>query len=122
MDTTLESGFSADPESLKFPYINQITNTTNQNIELRFEATRKIWKDLNEVILNLDLAGLPKLKAVNQIEKILEFKKKPKIEISPSWWQWMPLLPARISVGYQEFQTPNTCHRSRRKKDWHCNF
>ncbi len=102
MDLTLEEGFSANPKSIQFPSINQITNKMDKKIELRLEVEREIRKDLLSAILNLDLAGESKSKAVSQIEKIVNTKNATKVEIIPAWWPWMPLLPSRISAGYQE--------------------
>ncbi len=102
MDLNLEEGFSADPKSIQFPYINQISNKTDKKVELRLETEREIHKDLLSAILTLDLAGVSKSNAVSQIEKIMETKNATKVEIIPSWWPWMPLLPSRISIGYQE--------------------
>jgi hypothetical protein len=102
MDQTLEAGYSADPDSIQFSQINQIINKTDKSIELHFEVERETQKDLINAILNLDLAGLTKSEAVSQIEKKVGIENTPRVETVPSWWLWMPLLPARISIGYQE--------------------
>ncbi len=101
MDQTIATGFFADPESLKFTFINQISDTADQTIALRFEATREIQKEINPT-LPQEIAGLSKQKAIHRLEEALKLKKAPTIHIFPSWWPWLPLLPIRISLGYQE--------------------
>ena len=36
--------------------------------------------------------------AQTELEKNLPLQNSPQIEMSPSWWQWLPMLPFRIEV------------------------
>jgi hypothetical protein len=61
-------------------------------------AEREITQSFDAVYITQLVQGLGISKAQSNLERNLPSSSAPKIQLSPSWWRWMPMLPFRIEV------------------------
>jgi len=63
---------------------------------LQVERTSVHQIDLNQA--NALARGLPPKIAARTLKAKLPLSNTPVIDLNPSWWPWLPLIPFRISV------------------------
>jgi hypothetical protein len=44
-------------------------------------------------------AGRRPAEAIRQLKKSLALAESPVVQLKPSWWPWLPLIPFRITVS-----------------------
>jgi len=71
-------------------------DTENQVIHGRIDITQAIRVKVDQTKIIGDILGKPKKNALKIIESDLEMDQPPTITFSPSFWNWMPLIPAQI--------------------------
>jgi len=95
----LPSGyFSVPGDSIQFDILNKPTTNTNGKTILSLQANQNIKRNLSDFYIS----GLLQGKTLQDSYKILEEEYgseiKPVVEITPSWWPWLPIVTLRIAV------------------------
>jgi hypothetical protein len=97
LDSTLESGMRAIPGTLTIVE-SQGAAIEKEIARWKVNATRKVTRVYPEnQVLNI-ATGRSVAEAQNTLRNELGFTEMPQIEVFPSWWPWLPLLPFRIEV------------------------
>jgi hypothetical protein len=61
-------------------------------------AERRIIQQINTAQVAQMLQGIGTRDVESQLEDSLPLASDPEVNLSPSWWPWMPIVPFRISV------------------------
>jgi hypothetical protein len=101
LNASQPSGFSAEPDTLRFNVSG--TPTFNQSGASHFDlqVQRTLLREIDPRQVNALARGLSPQAATQVLMSKLPLEKSPEIDLSPSWWPWMPLIPFRISVSSQ---------------------
>ncbi|MBI2331411.1 MAG: baseplate J/gp47 family protein [Chloroflexi bacterium] len=94
---SIPQGFSPSGEmtfSALEPPITDATGITR----FPLQASQATLRDVDKMqILNL-IRGRNARSAAAAVKEALSLQNEPQIIVTPSWWQWMPLIPFNISV------------------------
>lgn len=98
LNASLPSGFTAttDPVTLK-PVTNPILNQDG-SAKWTMRAERRIVQQINTAQVTQMVQGIGAWNIESLLKENLPLAEDPMIELTPSWWPWMPLVPFRISV------------------------
>jgi hypothetical protein len=98
MNASLPSGFTPVSGAVTVkPLMNPIPGEDG-TLHWSVRAEREITQSFDAVYVTELVQGLGIRKAQSNLERNLPSSSAPKIQLSPSWWRWMPLLPFRIEV------------------------
>jgi hypothetical protein len=61
-------------------------------------AERRIVQQIDKAQVTQLIQGIRSARVKAVLEKRLPLEKAPQINLSPSWWPWVPIVPFRISV------------------------
>ncbi len=81
-----------------------VTNPTlneDGSAKWTMRAERKIIQQIDSVQVTQMVQGFGAWNVESQLKKNLPLASAPKIQLSPRWWPWMPIVPFRISVVTQ---------------------
>ena len=104
-DATLMASVPPDfvpaPNSLK--YVVQSTPVIGEDKSILFElkAAQTLLRRTDETQVLEYVGGRTKENAIANLQAGLLLRQPPKVELSPAWWPWMPLIPFRIQVIIQ---------------------
>lgn len=101
LDASLPAGQLAMPSSLSITPQSRMTQSVEGRIEWTVNAHRKTISDLPREILLKAVLGKRPDAAVRNLVEILKLENPPQIELTPSWWFWMPSLGFRIQFEVQ---------------------
>ena len=100
LDASLPSGFRAaaagDAISVK-PETNPFL-AEDGSLHWTMQARRSIVQSFDSAQVTQLVQGYGVKKAQSNLDESLPSATSPKIQLSPSWWQWVPVLPFRIEV------------------------
>jgi len=74
------------------------SSSDNGSTRWTVRAERKIVQQINAAAVSQMIQGVGSRKAQTQLEKNFPLAGSPEIDLSPSWWPWVPIVPFRISV------------------------
>ncbi len=100
LNASLPSGFRAASVSNAVtvkPVSNPVLNEDG-TAKWKMRAERKIVQQLNPAQVTQMVQGFGVWNVESQLKKNLPLASAPKIQLFPSWWPWMPIVPFRISV------------------------
>jgi hypothetical protein len=98
MNASLPSGFipasgAVTVKALTNPFLDE-----NGILHWNIHAEREIVQSFDAVYVTQLVQGLGIRKAQRNLDENLPSDSVPKVQLSPSWWRWVPLLPFRIEV------------------------
>jgi len=98
MNASEPDGFNPVPNTLSYSLVGTPTldGTGASRFNLLIERTTIHQIDLNQV--NAMARGIPLKTAPGVLEAKLPLAALPEIDMIPSWWPWLPLIPFRITV------------------------
>jgi hypothetical protein len=101
LSASMETGFAAAPESLKFKLMDDpITDETGRtSFSLKVEQRIQRVVDARQVLALTQGRRLETAQA--RLKNAFPFAPSQKITVSPAWWPWLPLAPFRIQVVIQ---------------------
>ena len=101
LSASLVDGFSAAPESPTFRVIGSPVTDADGRTGFQLQVERRIRRTV-DVRRVLSLAqGRRVDSALARLNEAFVFSSPPQIEMTPSWWPWLPLAPFRIDVVIQ---------------------
>jgi len=96
----LPDGYVFSPgSSINFELLNKPTTNPNGTTTLTLQASQNINRAVNGLYIPQLVQGLSVQDSYKILEEKLGSEIKPVIEISPSWWPWLPIATLRIAVG-----------------------
>jgi hypothetical protein len=98
LNASLPSGFAAASEALTVQPATVPTLAEDGSIRWRVRAERNIVRQINNGQVMQMIQGIRSSRAQSLLEKNLPLQAAPEINLSPSWWPWVPIVPFRISV------------------------
>jgi hypothetical protein len=92
-------GWTAVPDSLRIdPLPVSPTPSPRDPITLEVSVQETIYVEVDRRALASRLAGSAPAMAAQAVRQEAELAQDPSIQLSPSWWPWMPFLPVQIQV------------------------
>jgi baseplate J-like protein len=100
LNASLPSGFQAPagPEALTVRSATNPTAKADGSIHWTIRAERRIIRQINNAQVTQLIQGIRSQRVQSVLEKNLPLDTAPQVELSPSWWPWVPIVPFRISV------------------------
>ena len=74
-------------------------NTDSSGVtHFQLEASQTALRSVDAMqVFNL-IRGRNVQAAQSELQETLSLRQEPQIEVTPSWWKWLPLIPFNISV------------------------
>jgi hypothetical protein len=101
LNASLPAGFSAASDSITVEPVSALLSSADNLTRWTVRAERKIVQQINIAQVAQMIQGESSRKAQTQLEKNFPLARSPVIDLSPSWWPWLPIVPFRISVVTQ---------------------
>jgi len=100
LNASLPSGFrvASASEAITVKPVSAPLRSANDTTRLTVRAERKIIQQINVAQVAQAIQGVGSRKAQTQLEKNFPLASSPEIDLSPSWWPWVPIVPFRISI------------------------
>ena len=98
MNASLPSGFSQAPGTLTTKPITTPFVGEDGSVRWTMRVERRIVQEVNPAQVTQMIQGRSLRSAQSLLNENLPLANAPVITLSPSWWQWIPILPFRISV------------------------
>jgi hypothetical protein len=103
--TTLAAGVPADsipePDSLKITPQSQMVIDDDKNVSFQLQAEQTLLRRIDQMQVFEYVGGRSTANAIKNLQAGLLLREKPQIQLSPSWWPWLPIIPFRISMVTQ---------------------
>ena len=101
MDASLPAGFIAASPALTVKPVTNPSLAKDGSLHWTMSAERKIVQSFDAAKVTQWVLGYGVRKAQSNLEKNLPAASSPTLQLSPSWWPWVPTVPFRISVVTQ---------------------
>jgi hypothetical protein len=98
LNASLPPGFAAVSDALTVQPATHPSLAEDGSIRWKVRAERNIVRQINNGQVMQMIQGIRASRAQSLLEKNLPLKDAPEINLSPSWWPWVPIVPFRISV------------------------
>ncbi|HUH96900.1 MAG TPA: baseplate J/gp47 family protein [Anaerolineales bacterium] len=98
LDASRPAGFVSEPDTLEFSSTNTFTADPSGATHFNLQAGRVLVRGIPAAQVVFLVRGLSPAGAKQILQSKLPLAAPPTIEMSPSWWPWMPLIPFRITV------------------------
>jgi hypothetical protein len=99
LNAAIPSGYVADANSLSFRETGVPASDSSGASHFEVQATRTLIHQINSEQASALVRGLSPRAAVQRLQSNLPLAAAPQIDVSPSWWPWLPLIPFRIEVN-----------------------
>jgi hypothetical protein len=101
LNAATPQGFLPVADSLTFQSVTKSVTDSEGLTRWQMKADRRLFQSLDTgQVLRLVLGRSPK-QAQSVVARTQDFASAPDIQLTPSWWPWLPLLPFRIQVVIQ---------------------
>lgn len=101
LNASLPPGFSAASEALTVKAVSTPTLNADGSAKWTVRAERRIIQQINTAQVAQMLQGIGAQDVKSQLEDSLPLAHDPDIQLSPSWWPWLPIVPFRITVAVE---------------------
>jgi len=98
MNASLPSGFRAASDAVTVTPLSDPFLDSDGTLKWNIRAEREIMQVFDDAYVIQLVQGLGVNKAQSNLKENLPKESSPQIQLSPSWWRWVPLLPFRIEV------------------------
>jgi len=98
MNASLPSGFAPASRAVTVKPLTNPFLDSDGTLRWNIRAEREIVQSFDAVYVTQLVQGLSIKKAQRNLDENLPSTSAPVIQLSPSWWRWVPLLPFRIEV------------------------
>jgi hypothetical protein len=98
MNASLPSGFTVASDAVTMKPVTNPYVDGDGALRWNMSAEREIVQAFDSAQVTQLVQGLGKKKAQSNLDENLPSATSPEIQLSPSWWPLVPLLPFRISV------------------------
>lgn len=102
LDANLPAGFRALEGSFGVtPLAAPVQDGGDEALRWQVSASRTLQADWSPERVVQAVLGRNRQEAADELQRVVALQSDPLIHIWPSWWQWMPYLPFRITVEAQ---------------------
>lgn len=98
MNASLPLGFSPASGSLTIKPITTPLVASDGSVRWTMRVERRIVQQVDSTQVTSLIQGRGVRAAQSLLDETLPLANAPVITVSPSWWQWIPIVPFRISV------------------------
>jgi len=99
LNAGLPEGYLPLPgDYIKFDLLNKPTTNSKGTTTLSLKAYRRIIREINSLKISSHIMGLSIHDAYQFLNEEYGLDIKPVIQISPSWWKRVPIVPLRIAI------------------------
>lgn len=98
LNASLPPGFHAASETVSLKPVTQPVGGEDGSLRWTVRAERQIVQQISSARVGQLIQGLRPAQARGLLEKSLLLADAPEIDLTPSWWPWVPMVPFRISV------------------------
>jgi hypothetical protein len=98
LNASLPSGYSAESQALSVEPVTEPTINDDGSAHWTVRAERRIVQQINNAWVMQLIQGVRSERAPALLKQHLQLEDAPEVELSPSWWPWVPIVPFRISV------------------------
>ena len=98
LDASMPEGFVSNPDTMQFNSTNVFAADQSGSTHFNLQAERVITRQIQSSQVIFSALGLSPIYAKQVLQSNLPLAAPPTIDMSPSWWPWMPLIPFRIEV------------------------
>ena len=97
LNASLPAGFVAVPGPIGYKQVSD-SITSQNNVHWQMRSERQIRPILDGELVVNKIQGKSTQAAADILIKTFGLVQKPKIDVHPNWWPWLPFLPVRIAV------------------------
>ncbi len=98
LDASMPAGFVSKPDTMQFNSTNTFTADQSGSTHFNLQAERVLLRQIQSPQVIFLVRGLSPVNAKQVLQSTLPLAAAPEIQMRPSWWPWMPLIPFRITV------------------------
>jgi hypothetical protein len=98
LNASLPSGFSAASDAIRITPATDPTLDEDSSAKWTMRVERKIVQHIDTAQVTQMIQGFGAWNVESKLKENLPLASGPKIQLTPSWWPWMPILPFRIAV------------------------
>ena len=91
LDASMPAGFVSKPDTLQFNSTNIFTADSSGSTHFNLQAERVVIQQIQSPQVIFLVRGLSPIRAKQVLQSKLPLAAPPEIEMSPSWWPWMPI-------------------------------
>jgi hypothetical protein len=98
LDASLPEGFIPTENTLDFETLGTYSSDDNGITRWDMRVSRKLEKQMDSGQIISLIQGRSPAVATAQLENNLDLMEAPKVQLTPEWWPWLPLIPFNITV------------------------
>ena len=98
LNASLPAGFSPVSSQVAIKPATSPVLQEDGSVKWTMRAERKIVQQINPLQATQMIQGLGAWNVKEKLKKNLPIVAAPDVQLFPSWWPWMPIVPFRISV------------------------
>ena len=98
LNASLPSGFVPASAALTVEPVTRPTKVEDGSLRWTVRAERQIFRQISHAQIAQMIQGLGADRARSLLTRDLPLQDPPEIQLTPSWWPWLPIVPFRISV------------------------
>jgi hypothetical protein len=98
LNASLPQGFSAPSQALALEPVTEPRANDDDSLRWTVRAERRIFRQISNAQVTSMIQGLRSGRAQSLLAQNLSLEAAPEVNLSPSWWPWVPIVPFRIAV------------------------
>jgi hypothetical protein len=98
LNASLPSGFSASSQAIRVTPATTPTLDEDGSAKWSIRVDRKIVQHIDTRQVTQMIQGFGAWNVESRLKESLPLASAPTVQLTPSWWPWMPILPFRIAV------------------------
>jgi hypothetical protein len=98
LNASLPSGFVAASDAMTVKPVTTPILSEDGSAKWTMRAERKIVQRIDTAQVTQMIQGFGAWNVESKLKENLPLAGAPDVQLSPSWWPWMPIVPFRISV------------------------
>jgi len=98
LNASIPLGFSAASDAVTVKPVTTPFLNPDGSARWTMRAERRIVQQIDTAQVTQMIQGFGAWNVVSQLKENLPLASAPDVQLSPSWWPWMPIVPFRISV------------------------
>lgn len=98
LNASLPSAYFAAPDPVSVTPVSSPSLNRDGSAKWTMRAERRIVRHIDPVRVTQMVQGFGAWNVQSKLEETLPLAGTPEVELYPSWWPWMPIVPFRISV------------------------
>lgn len=101
LNASLPAGYSAAPGVVTLKPVSTPILEQDGAAKWNMRAERRIVQQIDPAQVTQMIQGFGAWNVESQLRENLPLAAAPEVQLTPSWWPWMPIVPFRISVVMQ---------------------